>query len=319
MEGLRKQSLSAFSEANFIPVPAEHELITLKSSTSTHLDRVSLPLADILQSFEQESTPQPTLRLVKLHIIHPPVGRTWEAPTLNASGDDIIALWHMFKLDLSFLNLIAKGIRGSYQYHPASWDPLATSSFMVSSFTHCIAWTYSPQSQTTCGVVIIRPDVLRGQNDAEYWIQALDMQLAVVKHPLCLFLAYAMQTMDQTYQGSLICQAQINHIEKITGYNPWSRDSDGDPTPITLDELSLASRNIGAVSVSLADYLRQIQLLQQATEALGSSGFTEDSSSVPESANVAAALHVLLQQVNSWEVRIEYLRERAKNQLTVVR
>jgi hypothetical protein len=317
MEGLRKQAISAFSNVKFVPAPVEHELITLNSASDTQLTRVSLPLPNILRRFQQDLSPSPTLRLVKLHMIHPPVGKTWETPTINAAKEDIVQLWQTFKLDLSLLNLIAKGIRGFYQHHPASWDPDSNLTFIVSWYAYCVVWTYCPRLQSTSGVLFVCHQIL-DRSHAEQWCRALEMQVAVIQHPLCLFLSYSMQALEQAYQGSLKCQAQITHIESLTGFNPWSRDAGDDLIPASLDEISLASRNIGAVLVSLEDHLRQVNLLQQAVESLERSGFTGVLTGLPESADVMSALHALRQSMNSWELRFEYLRERAKNQLTVV-
>lgn len=119
MEGLRKQALVACSQINFAPALNEHELITFDLAANKEPCRVRLPLPDILLRTQQSSTPPPTIRLAKLYIVHPPVGRTWEAPTLNASKDDVIRLWHLFDLDPTLLSLVAKGVRGFCQHQPA--------------------------------------------------------------------------------------------------------------------------------------------------------------------------------------------------------
>ncbi|KAK3312701.1 hypothetical protein B0H66DRAFT_379109 [Apodospora peruviana] len=334
MEGLRKQGLSALSRIIFEPAPPEHELIIIDSPTAKP-SRARFPLADILAQYPEESTSAlPAVRLVKLHIAHPPIDRTGEPPTLNASKDEIVQLWRCFNLDLALFDAFAQGIRGICQHYPTvSRDNTTTPEFfhfVFSSFTYCVAWAYCPRLKTTSGIVVVRREYDLGQIDFEHFCQTLEQQIATARHPLCLVLVSAMQTVDLASEASSSCQALINQVEVLSGFNPWSalspsrrhlsRERSPAATSLTIDELSLASRNIGTILVFLEDNVRQINLLKQATESFMDAssilGMVDDAES--ERLEVLSALHVLRQQMDSSKIRLDYLRERGKNQFTVL-
>jgi len=326
MEGLRRQALCDFHKAKFAPALADHELITSQAShAGLAIQRRQLPLPEILELLEENQNPQciPTLRLVTLHIIHPLASETWAPPTLNAARDDILQLWKLFNLDPTALHLLCHGIRGLNQFPPDPVDPAAdVLHFMFSSYTYCVIWAFSPKTQTTSGVIVTRPDTSAKTAHVDHWWQALQSQAAIARHPLCLFLVSAMEAVERTFRGTMLCQGRINHLERLTGFNPWnlglSRLTELESVPMSLEELSLSSRGMGAVMVSLEDFSRQARLLRQATEHATRLGIID---LVPESsviADVTSAINLLQQQMASWEVRIDYLRERAKNQLTVV-
>ncbi|KAK0648840.1 hypothetical protein B0T16DRAFT_389005 [Cercophora newfieldiana] len=194
---------------------------------------------------------------------------------------------------------------------------------MFSSYLYSVIWTYHPRTQSTSGVILVRPKTSHNvRTDLEPWWEALRFQAGIIKHPLCLFIVTAMQVHHARTHGSLESQGQISHIERMTGFSPWSHETHDtnkpvDPVSVGLDELSLASRTIGAVLVSLEDHVRQLRSLRKAVEAYTQAGFT-NVSSVKESADVVLALQVLSQHMDAWEIRLDYLQGRARNQLTVL-
>ncbi|KAK0611092.1 hypothetical protein B0T14DRAFT_571015 [Immersiella caudata] len=108
----------------------------------------------------------------------------------------------------------------------------------------------------------------------------------------------------------------------MTGFSPWAKQADGPEelgksTSLGLDDLSLASRAIGAALVALEDHTRQLRSLQKATEAYIQAGFA-DISSVNESHDVVSVIKVLMQRMDAWEIRLDYLQGLAKNQMTVL-
>lgn len=183
---------------------------------------------------------------------------------------------------------------------------------MVSSYAYCVVWTFCTQSQTTSGVIIVRPDHPR-PDPYEQWWQVLTTQTGSVRHPLWPFLVSALQSMEETYRNTAECQAHINQVESLTRFNPWTQGRPpSSPPPMELDDLSRLSRNIGSVMISLEDCMRQVKLLQHTTESYQRSGF------VDEGVNITPAVHILQQQMDSWGIRLQYLSERAKNQVSVV-
>ena len=359
MEGLHKQALRALSQVQFAPAPNEHELITIANPSDPQPTRVSLPLPDILTKFQESSSPLPAIRLVKLHITHPPLGRAVEPIILNAAKNDILQLWEQFEMDASLFHVLSKGVRGFYQHHSTASPTISPSGpnsgtnrrthFVICSYTYCLAWTYSQQTQITSGVMILRPGNHLGRIDFEEWFQALEMQIPIARHPLCLFLVSTMQTMHLATVGAQGAQSLINDIEWRTGFYPWTpfyrrrflnrttthdvEDDDASsperrnflpsstvPSNMTLDELSLSSRNIGAILVFMEDHFRQIKALQTAADAFAEPGVgVHDSSALAaEEESIRVALRLLRQQMDSAYMRLNYLRERGKNQLTVV-
>lgn len=316
MEGLHKQGLRALSRIQFAPAPHEHELITITNSSDPQPTHVSLPLPNILAKFQDSSSPLPAIRLVKLHIKHPPLGRAVEPVVLNTSEHDILGLWEQFELDASLFHLLSKDIHGFYQRHSTTGSVISPSGYssnsketnmrthyVIYSYTYYLAWTYPPQTQATSGVMLLRPNNHLGCIDFEEWFQALEMQVSMARHPLCLFLATTMQTMHLATAGSLGAVSLINDIKLRTGFYPWSPfycrwflnqkvihdeddvddafalaqrrlipSSNSAPSNMTLDELALASRNISAILVFLEDHFRQLKALQTAADTFTGRG-----------------------------------------------
>lgn len=318
MEGLRNQAFASLSRIKFAPAPSEHELITLNSTADTAFHRIRLPLSDILIRYKNP-TSLPILKLVKLCIKHPHVPKTCEpAPTVDASKGEILRLWQAFNLDPTPLPLIGQGIWGVNQFPPVSWDSKADAfHFMISSLnTYYLIWTYHPRSRTTNGVILVRTGA-PGRDDFEAWFEALQAQVSAVGHPLCLFIASAMEALQRTFQVTLQCHGLISDIEARTGYSPWLPAHGAGFEPMGVGELFEASRNIGVVLVSLEDFARHVKLLRAAIDRAGGGGFVDLLGD--DGVGMASAVHILREQMRDWGVRIDYLRERAKNQLSVVR
>jgi Mg2+ and Co2+ transporter CorA len=311
----------------------------------------------MLQTFTKDAYKAPTLRLVKLRILHPTLDNLTGPHTINASQDEITRLWELFDLDPTTLHLLTKGVQGFNQHRPFLWDQSAkTFYFMASSFTYTIIWTYTVTSRSTSGIAVVRR-MDTADRDFEHFCEALGTQSDIANHPLCLSVALTMQTMDAVYRGTLECQGQVASVEIITGFSPFNapssgsqpwgtyqpvggvpeashlpprasstNDASGQMEPLTtqsLNQVTNASRKIGAVLVHLEDDARQLRVLQRAVDSLCRAGFANMSipggcSDAGLGAEVLSAIQTLQQQMDSWEVRVDYLRERAKNQLTVL-
>ena len=330
MEGLRKQALSGFKQLKFIPAPHEHELITISSPGAAPV-RVAQPLGQMLQVFSHRKYTPPTLCLVKLRILHPTLDQLSGAHSVNASQDEMMQLWSLFDLDPTALHLLTKGIQGFNQHRPLSWDQDADAFyFMASSYAYSIVWTYRVATQRTSGVVVMRHKNIAGRDFELFW-ESLQNQTGIARHPLCPFVALAMQTMDTVYRGTLESQGQVASVEFLTGFSPFHIDGTSSgyntttanpqkpsDTDRSLETITISSRKVGAVLVHLEDDARQLRSLQRATDSLVQAGFPAIPNHTGEAAEVASAIQTLRQQMGSWEIRINYLRERAKNQLTVL-
>ncbi|KAK4214941.1 hypothetical protein QBC37DRAFT_481888 [Rhypophila decipiens] len=358
MDGLRKQGLAALSRLGFVNTPNEHELITVDNSTGSEPTRVSMPLDEILHTFEGSPDPVQTIRIVKLHIRHPVIGRGLDPPVINASKEHVRLLWGQFNLDPSVFQLLAQGVRGFYQHHTTSArngdSQNKQSHYVICSYVYCLIWTYIHQTQTTNAVMIARPGDHLGRIDFDQWFSVLGTHTSLAQHPLCLFLTTIMQTMHVATAGAQGAQALINDIEWRTGFYPWMSKSrpqylerrqdqeEGDmrlftsssqirrlmpsnnlASNMTLDDLSIASRNIGAVPVILEDHFRVLQQLQLAIKAFNRThpipgGAEAQELQEEEEESVQQALCLYSQQIDSCNIRLHNLRERGKNQSTVV-
>ncbi|KAK0708424.1 hypothetical protein B0H67DRAFT_556910 [Lasiosphaeris hirsuta] len=348
MQGLRKRALSGLKHITFAPAPYEHELISVPSPGAP-LMRATQPLSQMLESFTDGAHAPPALRLVKLRILHPTLDKLTGPHTINAPHDEVTRLWELFDLDPTTLHLLTKGIQGFNQHRPLAWDQTAKAVyFMASSFTYSIIWTYTVATRSTSGVVIVRHKDI-ADRDFEQFCDVLATQSNIATHPLCPSLALTVQTMDAVYRGTLECQGQVASVEVVTGFSPFNAPSSGTPpwgsgaalsselgvvppgapgssgnskieapTSQSLDKITVASRNIGAVLVHLEDDARQLRALQRATDSLCRAGFANMPSCSGEATEVLSAIQALRQQMDSWEVRVDYLRERAKNQLAVL-
>ncbi|KAK0624154.1 hypothetical protein B0T14DRAFT_554111 [Immersiella caudata] len=340
MEGIHKQTHARLKELNFLPVPGEHELITISSAGATPT-RARQSVSQTLETCRRQRYIPPVLRLVKLCVLHPTLDKLTDAPSLNVSHDEVLQLWSLFDLDMTALHALTKGIQGFNQHRPFDWDTAKTSKalyFMASSFTYSVVWTYHVATRSTSGVVILRrADIAR--RDFQRFCESLEAQAGISQHPLCLFIALLMQTMDAMYRGTLHCQGQIANAEFVTGLSPF-QDPDISPSSTAdspdrnssagdqnLDRITQASSTIRDVLVHLADDARQLSGLQSAVRSLLQAGFTNVPCYLSHTGaqghqqaaeDVTCAIQSLRQQMDLWEIRIKYLRERAKNQLTVL-
>jgi hypothetical protein len=221
MEGLRRQAVSDFSTINFIPSPADHEFITLDTDAAgARFSRISLPLPSILERIDQtresESRSLPIFSLVVLHLRHPPTGpvHAWEPPALNAAKDDVLRLWRLFDLDPTALHLLCHGIQGVDLFPPGSHDVDGdVLRFMVSSYTYCVIWSFHRHTRVTSGVLLARPNTPAKLAHVEHWWHALQSQVAIVRHPLCLLTILATEALRRTLRWTIKSQCQINHLE----------------------------------------------------------------------------------------------------------
>ncbi|KAK4448423.1 hypothetical protein QBC34DRAFT_465825 [Podospora aff. communis PSN243] len=283
MESPRRPAPPSIKQLKFIPAPHGHELVTISSPGTTAV-RIAQSLPQTLRASTQEDYKTPPVRLVKLYLLPPVPDQPTGPQTINASQKDILQMWLLFDLDPTALRLLTKGIHGFSQHRPLSREANNnTFYFVASSFTYNVIWTHNSETQSTSGVVVAkRSDIVEHYLEG-FW-DALQVHSEVLRHPLYPFVALSTQTMDAS-----------------------------------LDKVSKASRTVGAVLVRLEDDARQLRSLQRATDAFVRDGFLSVTNQAGgAAAEVMTTIRTLQQQMDSWEIHINYIRARAKNQLTVL-
>ena len=316
MEGLRAQAKSALAELKFDPVAKEHEFITATSGESVEVNRVAMPIADIVLSCSAMDAPAPSFRLAKINFRNNDPNKPWRSP--NTSKEELLQLWEAFGMEPYQLYLISRCVRGFQQLHlPGSGAD--KQHYFANYDSHCIAWTHDTRSATSSGVIIVR----RRGNKYEYsaidrWLEAFCAYKSLVSHPLFPLLVSTVQIMEFIYVKGEKTQAGIRAVESISGFHPWhDRDRVADGLDAEdLDELSAASRSAGSIVVELEDILRQVRLSRRAAAAFDQAMPTTSPMELAE--QMVPVVYTLRQQLDSAEDLILYLRERAKNQLTVV-
>ena len=317
MEGLRAQADAAFMELDFARVPSEHELITVTCGESIQVNKVSMPISDIVLAAQAGAPPARSFRLAKINVRNNDPSRPWRC--LNASKEEVLQLWRAFDLDPYQLYLFSRCVRGFQQLHIPGSRP-DKQHYFANYDSHCLAWTYDVASATSNGVIVVRRRPAHEYGAFSQWFRLLSRYGDLVGHPLYPLLVSTAQILEFVYFKIEKVQAAIRAVESVSGFHPWHDRGrllvgiDGDE----LDELSVASRNAGAVMIELEDILRQVKLSQRTGSAFDEPTPLENTTLQSLARDMEPAVYILSKQLDSAEDVIQYLRGRATTQLNVV-
>jgi hypothetical protein len=238
----------------------------------------------------------------------------------------------MHKLEPYTLGMVSTDLKG---FHRLASPRNTGKDIRLSYYLNCdafkVIWAYDSTTLTTNGIIIVR-DTERGQKAFTEFVSILSECLQMIPHPLLLLFVGIVQTTGFIETSVRAQRQSIRGVEYQTGLHPWRTSP---PRKISgseeLEKLSEMSQHMSATLVQLEHLMHRIKqsksaisgvqnrqdLLDRQRHECMPCGFRDEYQSPVQSMD--EALYVLLSQIDSGELHIDYLRERAKNQLRVVR
>jgi hypothetical protein len=227
-------------------------------------------------------------------------------------------------VDLYILHLI---VHNSYGFHrfPATDAPVngtkGISSFFLSTILYMLVWSFNPATTSTKALLMIRKtdgldtEVVRSQFDL-----LLEMYDSHIYSPGCLSLVAGTQLVHFLDKYITFQLEAIWSVESRTGYGQMSENNN--KTLLTMDDVTTHSKEMGMSLGVLANLNRHLSIARE-TFAHVSKTFElkqdEDTSMAGKKKDVMNVARILETQITWNEKYVEYLLERAKSQMVIVR
>jgi len=270
-----------------------------------------------LRAFIDDSLLHPdtiTLKLVRMHY-HPRGG-------FKSSLSIFQHVWHSFGLDPYMIYMFHHNVPGFHQLSASPSSPLQQ--FYVNYKGHWLLWTYDPLNVSTNAILLSHRSP-GGRASYPGFHARLKRYRTLVGHSL--FLALATTLNQIVYVDSFLREQsnRVNEMEKHTGFShfhihkprPQMEDAGAE-----LARLSDLSRSAGSVLVGLADMIEHLHCSSTVVEAILNSSLIGDAQRVDimtgSERDMKSIASVLGPQLKETFRHVEYIRERAKNHLTVV-
>lgn len=329
MDCFRKEAEQELCKQIFRNAPPQYHVIEIfiqgsihTSSTST-LAVTNLRETTTLQPVETEPL-CPSLQLVKVEF------EPSAKQKLYSTAGDIIKFFRCFELDTYMLYLMYRDIMGFYEVSRCNsrYNSKGTVfSYFINIEPLKVLWSFNTATLATRGVILARATP-GGRHCYQDFCHMLDRYCRLVAHPLLPAFAAIMEIMDFSDRTVNKQEEIVSQTELKTGFSPWSLDVRYNLAgSAELDSFNEISQQMGASLVELEDIMRQTKVSTQIL-AFFQDYSNEDCSIICPDADKAAiqAAHQSMSQILLLgrkqlvysEIYIGYLRERAKNQLTVV-
>lgn len=236
--------------------------------------------------------------------------------------------WQSFNLDPYMMYMAHWNVPGFFQL-PFKDSPAADQDRFLKFHTNCQAhfmmWTYDTKTLSTNGVLLSR-DSPGGPAAYPTVHSHLKRYSGLSGHPLFLALAFALERIAYIDRFLKIQHKRIGRAEKYTGFSHFHIDKPLSPildAEAELIQLSNHSRLASSVLVGLADMMQHLQSSEATLNAILSFELTPSLAGIDgvarrdiEIKHIAKLLDPQLKQRFNY---VNYLKQRAENQLTVVR
>jgi hypothetical protein len=329
MEIFQKGAEKALGEQIFCNTPLQYELLEIANDdlTTKRLSRQSLSVADLRRGATQwagADSMGPSLKLVKLDF--EPATRQ----KLYSTADDIFELFRCLELDTYILYMMCRDVMGFHQVSVRQSILSLNESvfnFFINNEPLKVLWSFNTTNLATKGIILTRVTP-GGRACYSDFYQLLDQYSHLIVHPLLLAFIVVLETV--AFSDKIVNKQEevVSQTELRTGFSPWSLDVCYDfSRPAELENFSFFSQKMGASLVELEDVLRHTKIMQRIITSLQEHGshYRLTLSSEPKKIcinnaheDISKILSLIQPQLEYTELYIGYLRERAKNQLSVV-
>lgn len=329
MDIFRNESERALGKQIFQNTPLQYELLEISSrvSTETHLSRGLLQTAKLrrgtLEWADAEST-SPSLILVKVDF------EAAAQQKLYTTANDILLLFRCLELDTCMLYMMYRDIMGFHQvsFRQSIRSPNETVfNFFVNIEPLKVLWSFNATNLATKGIVLTRATP-GGRSCYHDFCRLLDQYSRLMAYPL--FPAFAVVLEVVAFSDKIVNEQEevVAQTELKTGFSPWSLDVRYNFTRLAdLDKLSFISQKMGATLVELESVMWYMKTMQRIITSFQGHGSQDWSAYASEAGkafihsahqDISQVLSLIRPQSEYTELYIGYLRERAKNQLSVV-
>ncbi|KAI9692916.1 MAG: hypothetical protein M1822_004911 [Bathelium mastoideum] len=298
-----------------------YEVIHIKSSRAGHAPTI---LEDkVLNSVELQAFLEPppaasdgiSTKLVRIQY-RSDLGIKSTAPMLRE-------IWRSFRLDPYMIYMFHRNVPGYFQL-PSTSSNETLLNFYINSQAYWMLWSYESATLSTNALLISR--ISPGGRATYPFVHARIQRYSnLAGHPL--FLAVATAIERTTYIDKFLREQhrRIGRTEQHTGFSHFYIDTPQHHTENaeeTLARLSDQSRSASSVLVGLADMMQHLQLSTSVVDAFLSYSLTGNmqgiDSIVRQDAAIKSIGSVLRPQVKERFGYVNYVKDRAQNQLTVL-
>jgi hypothetical protein len=332
MYGLRQQAKDKFfSEQEF----------SLQSGNLFFVEALAYPSTTVFKKESVESrsligrvtrTPpelgshKPMAGLQLVRIDRHPYGK------LQITKDIFLNLFNAFELEPYTLHMLHRESYGldHFQTEPSSDSGDVLDTFYLKTISVLLIWSHNHSLAWTRAILIPRHSDSVGDSCEIFhsFAKALELQSDLIAHPWLLRFIALLET-HRWIESILTTELQtLRRAESQTGYGcweSWNRGGNKVWKP-RLDKFAEISQTMGFSASALANVLRHIEIADQLGDIAPLLAEAADGSCVlireerrSSLSKAAEALKLVRKQVAARKKDAEYLQERARNQLSVVR
>ena len=325
MDAFRQQAAKTFKEQIFTDRPMQYEVLKIVRQTSGRpaLVTETLPVT-VLQTSDwiRADSVEPSLMLIHIE---------YDAAALqrfHTSEEDMLRLFHDLDLDPYMLSMVYRDNMGYYQLpsRPAIWTTKeAVVAFFINVEPLKVLWSFNTSTCSVKGLILTRKTV-GGRVSYRDFCQLLNGHASLIAHPLLPCYCVVLDVM--MFCDKIVAKQEevISMTEAQTGYNPWSAVPDyaSWSNSAEFEDLGSISQKMSGTMVELEDISRHMKIMARILASLAETDYMTSIVHVNKEAfrvaheDISQVLSLLRPQLEYTEVYIGYLRERARNQLTVV-
>lgn len=311
MNALRKSATDILEEQLFKEAPSVYNTVHITTDGGPDSKpKFSQNDCTLAQIEDRATQAAPSVLLVKVLYERPDVTHTF-----HTSQYDMVKLCGVLHIEHYAMAMVAANVTG---FHCLGGD-----SYYLNCAGYQLAWSYHRSTQTTRAIGFIYNSA-RGREAFDDYVEVLEVTLNFFHSPTFLLLAGALQVMrfaDKVLRKQYnACQS----TETATGFHPWQASSAGKE----MGELSAMSRDMSALVVEVEMMIRLTKAWKLATEACrrlqdeyhGERNLSREvgSNDAASATDASAALEIIQSRLEVMVLDFEYVRARAKNQLTAV-
>lgn len=322
MDAFRAEAEQQLQDLLFVSANNQYNVTHISSSLIDHKDTKFedkvLNDAD-LRSFIDCSTPMSDIVSTKfVHMYYHPDRGVTAAPSIFRH------LWHSFHLDPYMVHMFSRNVPGFFQLPFASPPDDRLLNFYINCSAHWILWTYDTEESSTNALLLSR-DSPGGPAAYPMVHTHLERYSSLSGHPLFLALVFALERIAYVDRFLKEQHKRIGRVEKYTGFSHFHIDKPLHPirdAEEELAQLSELSRLASSVLSGLADMMQHLQSSETMLNAILSFSLPTSMSGIDgivtrdtEIKHIAKLLDPQLKQRSGY---LNYIKQRAENQLTVV-
>lgn len=327
MDAFRSGAEQHLQDLLYVPVTNQYNICHIRSSLTddrdTKVEDLTLNDVDLRNLIDSSSaTPTPDIGSTKVVHMFYHIDRG-----LKSAPSVFRHLWDSFHLDPYMVYMFSRNVPGFHQLPSASSAPPDNRylTFYLNVQAHWVMWTYDSDNFSTNAIVLSRDTA--GRPDAYPAVHAhLRRYASSSGHPLLLTLVFALERVEYIDKVVKDQHRRIGRAEQYTGFSHFYLNKPLPPiqdAEAKLAQLSDLSRIASSVLVALADMVQHLKCSETMLAAISSFELTPAMAGIDgivrRDAEMKCIARLLQPQLKERYNYVDYIKQRAENQLTVVR